>query len=105
MGAGDRRVIWTEAAAAGLDEAIGFVAADSPANARTLLDRVLEAAASLAALPDRGAPVPEADDPAVRQLLPPPYRLIYQVEEDQVTVLAVLHQREDIGLWSRPDRR
>lgn len=100
MGSGHRRVIWTEAAAAQLDGAIGFVAADSPANATALLDRVLQAAASLATLPDRGASVPEIEDSTVRQLLPEPYRLIYRVDRDQVTVLAVLHQREDMGLWS-----
>lgn len=89
---------------AALDGAIAFVAADSPANATALLNRVLEAAASLATLPDRGASVPEVDAPTVRQLLPEPYRLIYQVAEDRVTVLAVLHQREDMGLWARQER-
>ncbi len=105
MGPGHRRVVWAEAAAASLDEAIAFVAADSPAGARVLLDRVLQAAGSLATLADRGASVPEVDDSTVRQLLPQPYRLIYRVEEDQVMVLAVLHQREDRGLWSRQERR
>ena len=101
MGSRDRRVVWTEAAAESLDEAIAYVAADSPANARALLDRVLEAAASLATLSDRGASVPEVSDAAIRQLLPAPYRLIYRVEEERVVILAVLHQREDVGRWSR----
>lgn len=100
MGPRQRRVIWTEGAVLALDEAIAFIAADSPANARALLDRILEAAESLSTLPDRGISVPEVAEPGVRQLFPGSYRLIYRVDQDQVTVLAMLHQREDIGRWS-----
>lgn len=105
MGSRHRRIVWTRAAAAALDEAIGFVAEDSPRNAVTLLNRVLDAAASLSSLADRGAPIPEIDDPTVRQLLPDPYRLIYRVQPDQVTILTVLHQRRDVALWSRREVR
>jgi toxin ParE1/3/4 len=101
MGAGHRRVVWTEAARAALDEAIAFVAKDSLVNARALLERVLSAAQSLSELSERGAPVSEINQPDIRQLLPKPYRLIYQVEEDRVTILTVLHQRSDVALWSR----
>ena len=101
MGSRHRAVVWTEAASAALDDAIAFVAEDSASNAAALLERVLDAAASLSTLSDRGAPVPEINDRSVRQLLPGPYRLIYRAEENQVTILAVLHQRRAIDLWSR----
>jgi toxin ParE1/3/4 len=96
-----RRVDWTEAAGTALDEAIAFVARDSPKNAVALLNRVLETAESLSDLPERGSAVPEVGEPSIRQLLPGPYRLIYRVEEDRVTILAVLHQRSDVNLWAR----
>lgn len=105
MGPRQRRVVWTEAASATLDEAIAFVAKDSPGNAWELLERVLTAAHSLADLSERGTPVPEINDSTIRQLLPDPYRLIYQVEGDRVTILAVLHQRRDVALWSRRQSR
>lgn len=105
MAAGDRRVIWSESAESALDEAIAFIAEESPNVARDVLVRVLEAAASLAALSERGGPVPEVDEPATRQILVDPYRLIYCVEEDSVTILALLHQRQDVDLWSRGGRQ
>jgi toxin ParE1/3/4 len=78
-----------------------FVARDSPKNAVILLNRVLDAAESLSDLSARGSAIPEMGEPSIRQLLPQPYRLIYRVEEDQVTILAVLHQRSDVGMWAR----
>jgi toxin ParE1/3/4 len=105
MGTRHRRVVWTEAASAALDEAIAYVAKDSPGNARDLLERLLSAAQSLSNLSERGAPVPEINTPHIRQLLPEPYRLIYQVEGDRVTILTVLHQRRDVDRWSRRQDR
>jgi toxin ParE1/3/4 len=105
MGSGRRRVVWTEAAEAALDEAIAFVAEDSPTNAAVLLDRVLDAAASLSTLAERGGPVHEVSDPTIRQLLPEPYRLIYRVDDEAVIVLTLLHQRMDVGFWSRHQGR
>jgi plasmid stabilization system protein ParE len=88
-----------------LDEAVAFVARDSPKRAEILPGRVLDAAESLSDLSERGSAVPEIAEPDVRQLLPEPYRLIYRVERDQVTVLAVIHQRKDVGLWARSRSR
>jgi plasmid stabilization system protein ParE len=70
VGTRHRRVVWTEAASAALDEAITFVARDSPKNAVILLDRVLDAAESLSDLSARGSVIPEMGEPSIRQLLP-----------------------------------
>ena len=105
MAPGDRRVVWSESAESALDDAIAFIAEESPNAARDVLDRVLRTAASLATLSGRGGRVSEADDPATRQLLADPYRLIYRVEDDRVTILAILHQRQDVALWSRERRQ
>ena len=59
MGPRRRWVAWTEGAHRELDEAISYVAQDSPQNAATLLDRLLRAAESLAELSERGRVLPE----------------------------------------------
>jgi plasmid stabilization system protein ParE len=84
-----------------LEDAVSFVSAESPHAAWRLLGKVLDAAQSLTLLSTRGRIVPERDDPAIRELLIDPYRLIYVTSEAQVVVLALLHQRRD---WSDPDR-
>jgi len=101
MAARRRRVVWSEQAAHALDDAVGYVAQDSVAAARRLLDEALAAAASLDTLSKRGPVTPEINDPAVRQLLIQRYRLLYEVANEEVHVLAFLHQRQDVTAWRR----
>ena len=101
MAARRRRVRWSQSAEAALDEAIAFVFNESPNTAKKLLEEVLTAAASLSTLSGRGNHVPEVDDPDIRQLLCNPYRVIYRVADEEVVILALLHQRQDVGRWRR----
>jgi toxin ParE1/3/4 len=64
-----------------------------------LLKRLLTTAASLETLSDRGRVVPERDDPAIRELLVEPYRLVYSVATDDVVILGLIHQRQDYERW------
>ena len=103
MGPRRRRVAWSEGAHRELDEAISYVAEDSPRNAADLLERILLAGASLIELSDRGRILPELGDPSIRELQVDPYRLIYSVEESQVIILGLLHGRRDFDRWGRAD--
>jgi plasmid stabilization system protein ParE len=71
----------------------------SPRNATRVLESILEAADSLAALSERGRTVPEFGAAEIRELLPHPFRLLYQVAESEIFVLALLHQRRDFERW------
>ena len=101
MAARRRRVVWSEQASHALDAAVGYVAQESLPAARRLLDEALAAAGSLDTLSERGSIAPETNDPAVRQLLIQRYRLLYEVTDDEVQVLAFLHQRQDVTAWRR----
>lgn len=90
------RVAWTEHAYAQLDEAMAFIARDRPDVAMAWLERILDAGASLADLPDRGRVVPEAARADVRELIISPYRLIYRRDEHAVTVTMVVHERREL---------
>jgi toxin ParE1/3/4 len=90
------KVAWTELAYAQLDEAMAFIARDRPETATVWLERILEAAASLAELPDRGRAVPEAVREDVRELIISPYHLIYRRDANAVTVTMVVHERRDL---------
>ena len=35
--------------------------------------------------------MPEYEDEAIRELLEPPYRIIYRVREERIEILAVVH--------------
>ncbi len=49
---------------------------------------------------ERGRIVPELDHDAARELIVSGYRLIYEIEGEDVFVLAVIHGARDLmGLW------
>ncbi len=103
MGPRRRRIVWTEGARRELDAAIAFVADESLEGAIRLLEDILHSTDSLDSMADRGRVVPELDDPTVRELLVGPYRLLYHIDEEEVSILGVLHQRRDFDRWGRLD--
>ncbi len=94
-----RRVTWTKAARSALDEALSYIAQESPQGARSLLQQALEAAGSLAVLSERGRVVPEQDDPKVREVFVGRYRLLYEVRPSEVLILSFLHGARDYSKW------
>lgn len=72
--------------------------ADGPDGADALLDRLVDAMASLAAYPLRGTVPPELERIGIRtyrQLSLPPFRVIYLPEAAAVTVMLVADSRRD----------
>ena len=87
-----------------LDEAVAYVGEDSLDAALRLLDKALDAAASLATLSERGRRVPEIDDTNTRELFVKRHRLIYQVQKTEIHVLAFLHGARDFATWRQATR-
>ncbi len=87
------RVVWSPRALADVQAIAQFIAADSPAHAKTVVRRIIELTRSLAQFPKQGRKVSEFDDQRVRELQVYSYRLIYRTEADQVVVAAVVHGR------------
>jgi plasmid stabilization system protein ParE len=96
-----RGVVWSEQGTRTLDEVIAFIANDSVSDARRVLQRALDSAASLARLSERGRVVPELRVPNVREVAVHRYRLIDEVGADRVTVLAFIHSARDFGIWQQ----
>ena len=81
-----------------LAAALDYIAAERPSAALRWLDEVMVHSRSLAQFPDRGRMVPELQRPEIREVLVDPYRIPYRRDDDQVTVLAVLHDRQAFDL-------
>jgi plasmid stabilization system protein ParE len=86
-----REVVWTEPAWDDLEAAAEYIARDSQAYAAAFVEEIKAAAASLAEMAERGQIVPEIVDASIRELLVRPYRLVYQLNERQVRILAIIH--------------
>ncbi|MFN8159760.1 MAG: type II toxin-antitoxin system RelE/ParE family toxin [Solirubrobacterales bacterium] len=101
-----RRLAWTETAWRDLERVGDYIAEDSPGYAAAFVRRVRDRARSLDELAERGRVVPELDDPAVRELVVGSYRLIYEIAEEAVYVLGLVHGARDLSaLWDDGARR
>lgn len=90
------RVVWVRTATGDLESIAGYIADDSPARARDVLDGIERAAEKLAIMPRRGRVVPELAFFGIRnyrQLIHFPWRIIYRIAKEEVVVLAVLDSR------------
>jgi len=93
------RVQWAEVAVRDLEELVSYIATDSALDASRVLDRLEKRAAPLESNPARGRVVPELAQFGMRtwrELVVRPYRVVYRIEADAVTVLAVFDGRRDL---------
>jgi plasmid stabilization system protein ParE len=84
------RVRWLRRARQNLDEEASYIAADDPAAGRAVVERVLEAVATLSQHPDLGRP---GRVPGTRELVVPRTRYLvpYRVRSGTVEILRVFH--------------
>ena len=74
-----------------------YISLDSPFYAEQVVDRVVARLEQARRHPASGRMVPEFGREDVRELIEPPYRLVYRVQADAVEVLSVLHGRQQVG--------
>jgi plasmid stabilization system protein ParE len=92
-------IIWAGVAENDLKEIIEYIATDNPANALITLKKIKQKASSLYTLPERGRIVPELKDQGIllyRELIVPPWRIIYRISEMKVYVLSILDARQNV---------
>jgi toxin ParE1/3/4 len=94
-----KKVIWTKQGYSTLDEALAHIAQDSLTAAQQLLESALDSAESLSIFDERGRIVPELQQPSVREIFVQRYRLIYEVFEAKVEILAFIHGARDFAKW------
>jgi plasmid stabilization system protein ParE len=68
-----------------------YIARDSADQAALFVARLLDATDKLADLPESGRVIPEIGDPACRELVVAPYRIMYRLEGGQVWVTGIVH--------------
>jgi plasmid stabilization system protein ParE len=100
VGTGQRDVIWAPAAYVDLDQALAL-----REDAAALFEEVLDAAASLSTLSERGRLVPELDDAVTRELFVRDFRLMYEVSSVHVHIVAFVYGARDFETWRRERER
>ena len=85
------KVVWTENAIRHLQNLHDYIAANSPIYAKRMVDRITRRTEQIADHPFSGRKVPEYDVENVRELIEPPYRIIYRVNAKKIEILGVVH--------------
>jgi len=92
-------VLWAHTAAKDFENIIDYIANDSPSNAQQLLKKIRDEASSLSTFPERGRVVPELRTQGIlqyRDLIIPPWRIIYRISGKCVYILAVFDSRQNM---------
>ncbi len=92
-------VYWARAAIADLEAIIEHIHAENPLAARQWLDRFRALAESLNVFPERGRLVPELEAQGIthyRELIEPPWRLLYRIDQQQVHVMLLIDARRNV---------
>ena len=95
------RVDWARSGLADLQAVVRHIACDDPEAARRFGERLLVAVESVSEFPRLGKVVREFRDDTLREVVVPPFRLVYEIDDNQkiLTVLRVWHgARGDVTL-------
>ena len=85
-------VIWTEPALQQLDAIAEYIALDDPAAASLLVKTVLDKTKRLQDFPRSGRIPPELPNSVYREIVVPPCRIFYRLDDTQVFLLFVLRE-------------
>jgi addiction module RelE/StbE family toxin len=80
-------------------EIVSYIVQNNPQNSLKILERIEARINTLGHFPHRGAYVPELLKKNIkeyRQIIEPPWRIIYRVDKDIVTILLIIDSRRNI---------
>jgi addiction module RelE/StbE family toxin len=83
------KVRWSPQAVRDLEAIRDYIAKDSPRYAALVIERIIGAVERLSSFPESGRIVPERNDPAIREVIVKPYRVVYRVRPELVEIATV----------------
>lgn len=89
-------VKWTAHARVQLRQIHDYIAKDSPLYAKKVAEDLVRKSLALDELPRLGRVVPELGEDSVRELAAHSYRILYEIDATDVSVLAIIHKRRDL---------
>lgn len=93
------QVFWTKTAQRDLEKIIEYIFIDSTIDARRIYQDIKNKSGNLYQMPFQGRIVPELRYFGILiypELIIPPWRLIYKIEDNKVWILAVIDERRNV---------
>jgi len=83
-------LVWTEPALTDLDQVAEYIALDNPLAASNYVKQVFKSVDRLSTYPNSGKRPAELPDTPYREMVVPPCRIFYRVENDHVYIVHVM---------------
>ena len=90
-------VIWTEPAKQDLKSIFNYIATDSNDYASEVSVEIISFVEKMGLFPNKGRVVPEIGNKDIRELFIYSYRIIYQIINANVVVLAIIHGKRKVS--------
>ena len=88
------RLIWTEPALNDIDAIADYIALDKPDAARRYVQRIFQAVERLALFPKSGSIPREIPHLPYRQVVVPPCRVLYRIDDQDILIIFVMRSEE-----------
>ena len=80
---------WSPQAVRDVESIRDYIAQDSPRYAQLTIERIVASVERLQAFPQSGRVVPERGDPAIREVIVGPFRVVYRYRSGVVEIATV----------------
>jgi addiction module RelE/StbE family toxin len=91
-----RKLIWTYPAVDDLQAISDYIGKDSEYYASIFIGELIQSVEKLIEFPEIGRKVPEYQRKDIRELIVQSYRIIYQIEDNRILILTVVHDRREL---------
>lgn len=82
-------IVWSPQAIHDVESIRSFIAQDSSSYAELVARRIVSAVERLHSFPESGRLVPERENPAIRELIVRPYRIVYRLRGGVAEIITV----------------
>ena len=90
------KVVWTEGALEDVEDIASYIEKDSYYYANSVINKIISITDKLSLFPYSGRKIPEENNENVREYFVYSYRVIYEISNDYVYILAVIHGKRMI---------
>ncbi len=86
-------ITWSDESLSDIESIAEFISRDSIHHAQRVIDEIIHIVETLQSQPKMGRVVPELKQEQIREHFIYSYRIIYEIKDEQLYILAVIHGR------------
>ena len=92
------KIIWSPRALDKASEIADYISEDSPKEAKKWLHKLFKEVERLKTFPESARVVPELNNQKVREIIFKNFRIIYEIQEDLVSILTIRRFRQELNI-------